>query len=77
MKLSLYLQNHACDPHVDSNKAGFGSFIANHVVKEKLNMYHKNSMVPPKLGDVWEIRIYVTIGKITCMQYLILGFYYS
>jgi hypothetical protein len=52
------LQNHACDPTVVTNQAGFGSFITNHVIKEKLDMYHKESMVPPKLGDVWELRIY-------------------
>jgi hypothetical protein len=67
------LQNHACDPHVDYNQGGFGSFIANHVTKEKLNRYHMESMVQPKLGVVWEPRIYVTIRKITWMQYLILG----
>jgi hypothetical protein len=26
------LQNHSCDPHVDSNQAGVGSFITNHVI---------------------------------------------
>jgi hypothetical protein len=56
------LQNHACDP-----------FVANHVIKEKLNRYHKESMVPPKLGDVWKPRIYVTIGKITWPAVLDLG----
>jgi hypothetical protein len=57
------LQNHACDPNVNANQEYFGTIISNHVIKEKLNMYHKDSMVPPKLGDVWEQRIYVTIGK--------------
>jgi hypothetical protein len=54
-------------------KEGFGSFIANHVIKEKIDRYHKESMVPPKLGDVWEPRIYVTIGKITLPIVLDLG----
>jgi hypothetical protein len=67
------LQNHACDPLVDSNQAGFGTFIANQAIREKLNMYHKDSMVAPKLGDVWEPRISVTIGKITWPTVLILG----
>jgi hypothetical protein len=31
-------------------------------------------MVPPKLGYVWEPRIYVTIGKITWHVVLDLGF---
>jgi hypothetical protein len=30
-------------------------------------------MVPPKLGNVWEPRIYVTIGKITWPAILDLG----
>jgi hypothetical protein len=30
-------------------------------------------MVPPELGDVWEPRIYVTIGKITWHVVLDLG----
>jgi hypothetical protein len=68
------LQNHACDPSVDSNQAGFGSFMANHVIKEKLYRYHKESMVPPKLGYVWGPRIYVTIGKITWPAVLDLRF---
>jgi hypothetical protein len=27
------LQNQACDPLVDSNQVGFGTFIANNVIK--------------------------------------------
>jgi hypothetical protein len=57
------LENYACDSNVDANRACFGTIIANHVIKEKLNRYHKDSMVPPKLGDVWEPRMYDTIGK--------------
>jgi hypothetical protein len=72
-KILSILQNHGCDPHVDSNQAGFDTLIANHVIKEKLNKYHKESMVPPKLGDVWEPRIYVTIEKITWPAVLNLG----
>jgi hypothetical protein len=51
MKLSLF-QNYACDPTRNINQEGFGSYITNHVIKEKLDMYHKESMVPPKLWDV-------------------------
>jgi hypothetical protein len=32
----LFLQNYACYPIVDSNQAIFGTFIANHVIKESL-----------------------------------------
>jgi hypothetical protein len=46
------LQNYACDPIVNSNQLGFGSFIANHLIRENLDRCHKESMVPPKLGDV-------------------------
>jgi hypothetical protein len=67
------LQNHACDPLVHSNQAGFCTFISNHVIKEKLDRYNKESMVPPKLGDAWEPRIYVTIGKITWPAVLDVG----
>jgi hypothetical protein len=59
------LQSHASDPVVNSNQAGSGSFIANHVIKEKLDLYHKESIVQPKLGYEWEPRIYITVGKIT------------
>jgi hypothetical protein len=62
-----------CDPLVDSNQAGFGSFVANHVIKKKLDRYNKESMVPPKLGDVWEPRIYLIIDKITWHVILDLG----
>jgi hypothetical protein len=72
-KIVSILQNHASDPHVDSNLVGFDTLIANHVIKVKLNKYHKESMVPPKLGDVWEPRIYVTIEKITWHAVLNLG----
>jgi hypothetical protein len=40
----LFFQNHACEPDVDANQAGFGTIIANHVIKEKLNRYHKESI---------------------------------
>jgi hypothetical protein len=67
------LQNLACDPLVDFNQAGFDAFTANLVIEEKFYRYHKESMVPPNLGDVWKPRIYVTIGKITWPAVLILG----
>jgi hypothetical protein len=47
------LKYYACDPIFNSNQAGFGSFIANHVIKEKVDRYQKEPMVPPNLGDVW------------------------
>jgi hypothetical protein len=47
--------------------------MENHVIKEKLNRYHKDFMVPPKLGDLREPSIYVSIGKITWPAVLDLG----
>jgi hypothetical protein len=67
------LQNYVCDPIVNFNQVGYDSFIANHDIKEKLDMYYKDSMVPPNIGDVWEPRIYVTIGKITWFAVLDFG----
>jgi hypothetical protein len=46
------LYNHTYDPLVDSSQAGFDTFIANHVIIEKLSRYHRDSVVSPKLGDV-------------------------
>jgi hypothetical protein len=34
------------------------------VIKEKIDRYYKESMVPPKLVDVSEPKIYITIGKL-------------
>jgi hypothetical protein len=67
------LQNYACDLIINTNKEGFGSYSINHIIKEKLDRYHKESMVPTKIGDVWEPRIYVTIGKIFWPAILDLG----
>jgi hypothetical protein len=39
------LQNYACDPTINTNQADFGSYIANHAIKEKLGRYHKEYMV--------------------------------
>jgi hypothetical protein len=73
-EIILYLQNHSCDPIVNSDQAGFGYFIANHVITENLDICHKESMVPPMLGDAWQPRIYVTtIGKSHVLLYLIFG----
>jgi hypothetical protein len=35
------LQNYAYDPTINTKQVDFGSFIANHVIKEKLDRYHK------------------------------------
>jgi hypothetical protein len=51
------LQNYDCDPTTNVNQVGFGSYSANHVIKEKIDLYHKETIFPPKLGYVWELRI--------------------
>jgi hypothetical protein len=45
------LQNFASDPSINANQAGFGSYITNHVLKEKIARYNQEAMIPPKLGD--------------------------
>jgi len=70
--LSL-LQNYAKDPSINIHQAGFGSYIANHVLKEKIERYNREAMIPPKLGDVWVSKIQITIGKVTLHAILDLG----
>ena len=70
------LQKFASDPSIDFNKFGFGSYIANHVLKEKIARYNQEAMIPPKLGDVWIPKVLVTIvtiGKETHHAILDLG----
>ena len=51
----------------------FGSYIANHVLKEKLARYNHEAMIPPNLGDAWLPKILITIGKETHHAILYLG----
>jgi hypothetical protein len=57
------LQKFASDPSFNIHQAGFGSLIANHVLKEKIERYNREAMIPPKLGDLWMPKVQVTIGK--------------
>lgn len=72
-ELIIILQKIAKDPSINANQAGFGSYIANHVLKEKIDRYNKESMIPPKLGDLWTPKIQITIGKVTWHAILDLG----
>jgi hypothetical protein len=47
------LQSFANDPSFNVHQTGFGSYIAYHVIKEKIQCYNNEAMIPPKLGDVW------------------------
>jgi hypothetical protein len=57
------LQNFANDPSFNVHQTIFGSYIANHVIKEKIQQYNYEAMIPPKLGDVWIPKILIDIGK--------------
>ena len=72
-ELIAILQKFAKDPSVNTNQAGFGSYIANHVLKENIDKYNKEAMIPPKLGDLWTPKIQITIGKVTWHAILDLG----
>jgi hypothetical protein len=45
------------------HQTGFGSYIANHVIKEKMQRYNNEAMIPPKLVDVWIPKILIFVGK--------------
>jgi hypothetical protein len=53
----------ANDPYFHVHQTGFGSYIANHVIKEKIERYNNEAMIPPKLGDVWIPKILIVVGK--------------
>ena len=52
-ELISILHKFASDPSINANQAGFGSYISNPVLKEKIASYNQEAMIPPKLGDVW------------------------
>jgi hypothetical protein len=51
-ELRNILQSFANDPSFNVHQTGFGSYIANHVIKEKIQCYNNEAMIPHKLGDV-------------------------
>ena len=61
-ELISILQKFASDPSINVNQAGFGSYIASHVLKEKIPRYNQEAMIPRKLGDIWIPKVLVTIG---------------
>ena len=72
-ELISILQKFASDPSIDVNQSGFGSYIANHVLKEKNARYNQEAMIPPNLGDIWIPKVIVNIGKETHHAILDLG----
>jgi hypothetical protein len=57
------LQSFANDPSFNVYQTGFGSYIANNVIKEKIQRYNNEAMIPPKLEDVWIPKILIVVGK--------------
>jgi hypothetical protein len=62
-KLMNILQSFANDPSFNVHQTGFGSYIANHVIKENIQRYNNEAIIPPKLGDVWIQKILIDVGK--------------
>jgi hypothetical protein len=56
------LQSFTNDPSFNVNQTGFGSYIANHVIK-KIQRYNNEAMIPPKLGDIWIPKILIFARK--------------
>ena len=52
-ELISILQKFASDSSINTYQAGFGSYIANHDLKEKIARYNQEAMIPPKIGDIW------------------------
>jgi hypothetical protein len=57
------LQNFANDPSFNVHQTGFGSYIANHVIMEKIKHYNNEAMIPPNLGDVCIPKILIIVGQ--------------
>jgi hypothetical protein len=51
------------DPSFNVHQTGFGSYIANHVINDKIQRYNNEAMIPPKLGNVWITKILIDVGK--------------
>jgi hypothetical protein len=56
------LQSFSNDPSFNVYQTGFGSYIANHVIKENIQRYNNEAMIPPKLGDIWIPKILIVVG---------------
>jgi hypothetical protein len=53
------LQNFANDPSLNVHKTSFGSYVANHVIKEKIQRYNNEAMIgthdtPASILDIWK-----------------------
>jgi hypothetical protein len=64
-ELVAILEKFAKDPTINVNQVGFGSYIANFVIKEKIHRYNNEAMILPKLGVAWIPKIFISIDKET------------
>jgi hypothetical protein len=67
------LQNNCNDPSINVHQAGFGFYIEKYVIKENIERYNNEAMIPPKLGDAWIHKIVITISRETHQSILDLG----
>ena len=72
-ELIAILEKFSKDPTINVHQAGFGSYIANYIIKEKIQRYNNEAMIPPKLGDAWIPKILISIYKETHHAILDLG----
>jgi hypothetical protein len=74
MNSSTYYKKNSNDPSINVHQAGFGSYIANYEIKENLQIYNNEVVIPPKLGDACILKILITISKETHHAILDLGY---
>jgi hypothetical protein len=43
-------QKFSIDPSINVHQAGFGSYIANYAIEEKIEIHYNEPMIPPNLG---------------------------
>jgi hypothetical protein len=72
-ELLTMLQKYASGSLINMHQEGFGSYIVDIMIKEKMDRYKQEAMIPSKLGDICEPKIHVTMGKITRIDVLDLG----
>jgi hypothetical protein len=63
--LLAILEKFSQDPTINVHQAGFGSYIANYVIKEKIERYNNEALIPPMIGYVWIPKILISIQRDT------------
>jgi hypothetical protein len=64
-ELIAILEKFSKDSTINVHQAGFGSYIANYVITEKIRRYNNEAMIPPKLRDAWLPKILISIDNET------------